>query len=156
MTIDELFTALWADYMRMTPQAEKIHRLLGARGERVLNDHVALRTFDSAGGLAALAAPFEAVGYVCAPDRYRFADKKLNARYWYHPDLAAPYVKDLRTTDICCGAWCLLRPARRGLKQTNECQAGREHGYARDCHLFRGYREDGLMSSVRPKARYPR
>ncbi|HEX7703443.1 MAG TPA: hypothetical protein VF403_22035, partial [Kofleriaceae bacterium] len=89
MTLAELFDALWSDYVRMTPQAEHIHRLLGTRGEKVHNDHVALRTYDSAGGLAALAAPFEAVGYV-AKDRYRFDDKKLLARYWQHPDAALP------------------------------------------------------------------
>ncbi|MFT3692508.1 MAG: DUF1338 domain-containing protein [Kofleriaceae bacterium] len=106
MKIDEILTALWADYVSLTPQADKIHALLAARGEAIVNDHVALRTFDCAGGLAALAAPFEAVGYVCAADRYRFADKKLNARYWKHPDPARPklFISELCTRELSTGA----------------------------------------------------
>lgn len=105
MTLAELFDALWSDYVRMTPQAEHIHRLFGTRGEKVHNDHVALRTYDSAGGLAALAAPFEAVGYV-AKDRYRFDDKKLLARYWQHPDAALPklFISELCVAELSASA----------------------------------------------------
>lgn len=106
MKIDELFTALWADYVAMTPQADRIHALLAARGETIVNDHVALRTFDCAGGLRALAAPFETAGYVCADDRYRFDDKKLNARYWRHPDPARPkvFISELCTRELSSSA----------------------------------------------------
>jgi hypothetical protein len=86
LTIDQLFDALWADYVALTPQAERIHALLGDRGEVVRNDHVALRTYALPGiGIAALARPFEAVGYE-PRESYRFDDKKLRARYWQHPD----------------------------------------------------------------------
>ena len=93
MTVDGLLSALWADYVATTPQAERIHKLLAERGETVLNDHVALRTFGLPGiGIAALARPFEALGWVVQPDHYRFDDKKLVARYWQHPDPALPKV----------------------------------------------------------------
>jgi hypothetical protein len=93
VTVDDLLDALWRDYVAATPQAERIHRLLGERGERVQNDHVALRTYGLSGiGIAALARPFEALGWREQPDRYRFADKKLVARYWRHPDPAQPKV----------------------------------------------------------------
>jgi hypothetical protein len=99
MTLAEIFAALWADYVATTPQAERIQRLFAARGERVHNDHVAFRTFShvpggaagSALGLAAIAAPFERLGYV-ERDRYRFEDKKLNAKYWQHPDQGLPKI----------------------------------------------------------------
>src|SRR3954451_14619051 len=92
-TTTELLAALWNDYVATTPQAERIHRLLASRGEEVLNDHVALRTFGVPGiGIAALARPFEALGWVEQADRYRFSDKKLVARYWRHPDPALPKV----------------------------------------------------------------
>ena len=45
MTTAELLDALWRDYVATTPQAARIHQLLGERGELVRNDHVALRTF---------------------------------------------------------------------------------------------------------------
>ncbi|CAN5389792.1 DUF1338 domain-containing protein [soil metagenome] len=99
MTLAEIFAALWADYVATTPQAERIQRLFAARGERVQNDHIAFRTFsrlagaavDSGLGLAALAAPFEKLGYL-ERDRYRFEDKKLVAKYWSHPDQSLPKI----------------------------------------------------------------
>jgi len=87
-----LLDALWRDYVASTPQAEAIHTLLSSRGEIIVNDHVALRTYGAPGvGIAALAAPFEAHGWV-AKDHYRFDDKHLVARYWKHPDPGLPKV----------------------------------------------------------------
>jgi 2-oxoadipate dioxygenase/decarboxylase-like protein len=95
VTAGELLAALWADYVKMTPQAERIHTLLAARGERVVNDHVALRTFGLPGiGIDALAKPFEAVGYE-PRDRYRFDDKKLVARYWQLPGAPKLFISEL-------------------------------------------------------------
>lgn len=92
VTTAELLAALWTDYVASTPQAERIHRLLEARGDRIRNDHVALRTYGAPGiQLADLARGFEALGWV-ARDSYRFADKHLNARYWQHPDPELPKV----------------------------------------------------------------
>jgi len=105
--IDELLAALWADYVATTPQAEKIHRLLAERGEAVKNDHVALRTFNLPGiGMAQLAKPFEAAGWELQPDRYRFEDKKLVARYWKHADPALPkvFISELCVEELSAGA----------------------------------------------------
>ena len=107
MTVAELLDALWRDYVASTPQAERIHRLLAERGEVVLNDHVALRTFALPGiGVAALARPFEALGWQLQPDRYRFDDKKLVARYWRHPDPALPkvFISELCVAELSAGA----------------------------------------------------
>jgi hypothetical protein len=100
VTIAELLDALWRDYVATTPQAERIHALLAARGERVQNDHVALRTFGVPGiGIDALARPFEALGWQ-GRERYRFDDKKLVARYWQHPDRSLPKVF---VSELCVG-----------------------------------------------------
>ncbi len=109
-TIAEVFAALWADYVATTPQAERIQRLFAARGERVQNDHVAFRTFDVAGlGLAAIAAPFEQLGYV-ERDRYRFEDKKLVAKYWQHPDETLPkiFVSELCVAELSPATQAIL------------------------------------------------
>jgi 2-oxoadipate dioxygenase/decarboxylase-like protein len=106
-SIDELLAALWADYTRSTPQAARIHALLAARGETVRNDHVALRTFDNVSvgvggiGIAALAAPFEALGWQ-PRDRYDLRDKHLRAAYWQHPDPALPkvFISELRVGEL--------------------------------------------------------
>jgi Domain of unknown function (DUF1338) len=98
VTTSELLDALWRDYTRSTPQAERIHRLLVDRGEIVHNDHVALRTYDSAGiGIAALAKPFEACGWR-AKEHYRFEEKHLRARYWQHDD---PNLPKIFISELC-------------------------------------------------------
>jgi len=92
VTTAELLDALWRDYIASTPQAERIHTLLAARGEMIKNDHVALRTYGvPAIGIAALARSFEALGWQ-PRDTYRFDEKHLRARYWQHPDRALPKV----------------------------------------------------------------
>ena len=106
MTVGELLDALWRDYVATTPQAERIQRLLRARGEVVLNDHVALRTFQLPGiGIDALARPFEALGWQLQDDRYRFEDKKLVARYWRHADPALPkvFISELCVEELSAG-----------------------------------------------------
>ncbi len=106
MTIDELMDALWRDYVATTPQALRIHRLLGERGEHVRNDHIALRTYGLPGiGITELARPFEALGWV-ARDHYRFEDKKLRARYWQHPDPSLPkvFISELIVAELSAAA----------------------------------------------------
>jgi hypothetical protein len=101
--VGELLDALWRDYVASTPQAERIHRLLAERGERVRNDHIALRTYALPGiGMTALATPFELAGWHEQPDHYEFADKKLDARYWQHPDPALPkvFISELRVSEL--------------------------------------------------------
>jgi hypothetical protein len=107
VTVEALLDALWRDYVATTPQAERIQRLLAARGERVQNDHVALRTFDLPGiGIAALARPFEALGWRLAPDRYRFDDKKAVASYWRHdnPVLPKVFISELCVSELSAAA----------------------------------------------------
>ena len=100
ISTDELFAALWRDYVASTPQALRIHHLLGERGEQVRNDHVALRTYAVPGlGIAALARPFEVRGWQ-RRDRYRFDDKHLDAAYWQHPDRTLPKVF---ISELCVG-----------------------------------------------------
>jgi len=116
VTPQELIAACWRDYVAMTPQAERIHRLLGERGEVIQNDHVALRTFGRPRiespvsiDIAALAAPFVAAGWREQADRYRFDDKKLLARYFRHPDPALPKVF---VSELCIDE---LSPAARAI-----------------------------------------
>jgi hypothetical protein len=102
VTPDELLAELWRDYVALAPQAARIHALLEARGEQVRNDHVALRTFGLPRiDVTALATTFELCGWI-ERDRYRFADKKLDARYWQHPDPELPkvFISELCMADI--------------------------------------------------------
>jgi hypothetical protein len=90
--IERLLAALWDDYVAMTPQAQRVHALLAARGDDIINDHIALRTFAlDPVRLDVLARPFVACGYV-GEDRYVFPEKKLVARHFRHPDSRLPKV----------------------------------------------------------------
>lgn len=102
----EYLDALWGDYTAITPQAARIHALFAARGETIVNDHVALRTYGRAGiGLDAVARPFLARGWE-ARDDYRFADKHLRARYFQHPDATLPkvFVSELVVEELSADA----------------------------------------------------
>ncbi|KJY84219.1 succinyldiaminopimelate aminotransferase [Vibrio galatheae] len=92
MTPDVLFQHLWNDYIqRLCPSAEKVHQLL-KEDEALINDHIALRTFNVEPlGIATLAQPFLDVGYQPCGD-YVFESKKLVAKHYEHPDPKQPKV----------------------------------------------------------------
>ncbi|NTS78873.1 DUF1338 domain-containing protein [Catenovulum sp. SM1970] len=91
-SVDALFTGLWQDFCQHAPSAEKIHALLASKNEAIVNDHIALRTFNlSPIGLDTLAAHFLHLGYQ-AKGEYHFKTKKLYARHFEHPDPLQPKV----------------------------------------------------------------
>ncbi|MGY5614314.1 2-oxoadipate dioxygenase/decarboxylase family protein [Vibrio brasiliensis] len=92
MTPDVLFQQLWNDYIqRLCPSAEKVHQLL-QEDEALINDHIALRTFNVEPlGIATLAQPFLDAGYKPCGD-YVFESKKLAAKHFEHPDPKQPKV----------------------------------------------------------------
>ncbi|GGE55887.1 DUF1338 domain-containing protein [Streptosporangium jomthongense] len=101
-----LFEKLWHNYQGVTPSAAQIHRILGAEeGHTIINDHIALRTFNLAPvGLDALAEHFLALGYREGGE-YHFKGKKLYARHYEHDDPDAPrvFISEL-LTEQCSAA----------------------------------------------------
>lgn len=93
MSKDELFAALWEKYTGMTPSAKQIHQIFEERGETVLNDHIAIRTFnDPRVNIEVLAAPFKKLGYI-EKGEYEFKEKKLFAHHYELPgDKNAPKI----------------------------------------------------------------
>lgn len=86
MNKDQLFEALWDKYTQMTPSAGQIHQIFEERGESVLNDHIAIRTFnDPRVNIEVLAAPLKKLGYVEKGD-YEFKEKKLFAHHYEHSE----------------------------------------------------------------------
>ncbi len=105
-TSGEYLDALWRDYTAITPQAARIHALFAARGETIVNDHVALRTYARPGiGLDALARPFLSRGWEPRDD-YRFRDKHLRARYFQHADRTLPkvFISELLVEELSAAA----------------------------------------------------
>lgn len=81
-----LFTNLWNQYVNLNPAVAKIHALFSEREPEVINDHIALRTFQHPKvGLDKVAKAFEDAGYQrCG--QYTFVEKKLNAIHLAHKD----------------------------------------------------------------------
>ncbi|WP_456296574.1 DUF1338 domain-containing protein [Vibrio sp. AK197] len=92
MTPCALFDCLWQDYIkRLCPSAQRVHQLL-EEDQALINDHIALRTFNLASlGLATLAKPFLELGYREGGD-YVFESKKLVAKHFEHDDPSLPKV----------------------------------------------------------------
>lgn len=99
----QLFDRLWAGYTLQNPEALSIFNLFVKKGETVVNDHIAFRTFnDRRINIDILAKPFMAAGYLYK-DSYKFVDKHLSARHYEHPDLSdAPrvFISELITEDF--------------------------------------------------------
>ena len=91
-TLQDLLDFFWNDYSKITPDAPKIHDLLKDRGENIVNDHIAFRTFNLAPiGVESLGATFIERGYSVSGE-YHFEQKKLRALSYAHPDPSLPHV----------------------------------------------------------------
>jgi hypothetical protein len=89
----DFLSQAWTRYIRLTPDAAVIHRLFENRGERIINDHVAFRTFDVPGlGRLELGRIFEEWGWQRCADDLEFPEKKLKASYWLPPEPGLPKV----------------------------------------------------------------
>jgi len=85
MTTNEIFTKLWEAYSSQNPSAGEIHHLFQEKGKRVVNDHVAFRTYDDPRvSIDVLARPFINLGYK-AMKTYHFKEKKLRAIHYELP-----------------------------------------------------------------------
>lgn len=90
--LQNLLARMWTDYTQLNPAAKKIFDLFTQEGERVLNDHVAYRTFKHPRlGIKSLAQHIEKYGYV-AKGEYIFKEKKLYAQHFEHPNKELPKI----------------------------------------------------------------
>jgi hypothetical protein len=89
----KIFDRLWADYTSRNPEVKKIYDLFVAEGERVLNDHIAFRTFNDARvNIEVFSKPFIDAGFEYRGE-YTFEEKHLYARHYEHKTFAdAPRV----------------------------------------------------------------
>ena len=90
--IESLLRAMWTDYSSQNPQAKQIYDLFVSKGNKVINDHIALRTYnDPRVGVDALSQSFLASGYI-EKGEYQFEEKKLFAMHFEHPNPLMPKV----------------------------------------------------------------
>lgn len=92
MDTHTFFELLWQDYITITPQANAIQQLLLQTNSKVINDHVAFRTFgDTPIDCQSLQPLLVAMGYQLQ-DSYPFADKHLQASSYIHADSTVPKI----------------------------------------------------------------
>lgn len=103
MKLDQIFQRLWNTYTAQNPAVQQVYDLFVSEGERVVNDHIAFRTFDDPRvNIDVLAKPFLANGYK-EKGKYEFKEKKLFARHYEHPtDKEAPrvFISELLTANF--------------------------------------------------------
>jgi hypothetical protein len=127
LDIDEFFRRLWQDYVAVTPQAQRIHELFTTSGERVVNDHVAFRTFDHPGiDIHALEPALLELGYRRL-EPYTFTEKKLRAWSYRHPDADQPkiFFSELDTAALSSTAQRIISTLTRQLDLPHD--AGPDH-----------------------------
>lgn len=92
MNLEALLEKMWIDYCELNPAAKRIHDIFTAEGETVLNDHIALRTFNHPRlGIDSLANHFKKYGYI-EKGEYTFVEKKLYAKHYEHPNENMPKI----------------------------------------------------------------
>jgi hypothetical protein len=100
--LSDLLQAMWKDYVDLNPAAGRIYQLLSQQGEVVLNDHIALRTFNHPRlGLESMATTFKKLGYTEKKD-YFFKEKKLYAKHYEHSEESFPkiFISELETEKL--------------------------------------------------------
>ena len=110
-SLKTLLNQLWTDYSQINSQAFRIHELLKGRGEKILNDHVAFRTFESAAlGMREMGKIFVQLGYQ-EMGQYDFPEKKLNAVHYEHEDETQPkiFISELRVNELSAHTQVLIK-----------------------------------------------
>jgi len=93
MRIETVLENMWQDYLLLNPEAQRVVDTLLSEGESIVNDHIALRTFNVGSvALDECAKPFLAMGYE-EKDTYFFDAKKLRAKHYeYAADPSIPKI----------------------------------------------------------------
>ena len=92
----ELLDRLWNRYIKRVSYANKYVELVTQKGGTVVNDHIALRTFNThtgeqPGGIRAIKHILNCLEYKPV-EKYNFSKKKLNAVHFEHPDEKFPKI----------------------------------------------------------------
>ena len=117
--LDAFFTKLWQQYSVISPQAVDIHQLFERRGEELVNDHVAFRTFaDSHVGIDILEDEVLALGYRHL-DSYQFDVKKLDARCYVHNNSPTKiFISELRWQSLSDASQVIIQDIIEQTKAT--------------------------------------
>ena len=101
MEAKKIFEKLWSIYTEENPEVLKVYELFKSKGENIVNDHIAFRTFnDPRIDIEVLAKPFTKAGYK-EKGQYRFPDKHLIAKHYESETLNARiFISQLKLDDF--------------------------------------------------------
>lgn len=111
LKLEQILENMWADYISFNPQAQRVYETLTQKGEVILNDHIALRTFNlSPLGLEGLASYFKSQGYQ-EKGEYHFEQKKLFAKHYEHPNSHLPkiFISELLVDQMSAETQAILK-----------------------------------------------
>jgi hypothetical protein len=101
-TLPQMLDLLWQDYVTTNPPAKSIYDLFTSKGEKVINDHIAFRTFDHPRiNVDVIGSVFLHLGYE-EKGEYHFEKKKLYAKHFEHPEREMPliFISQLKTAEF--------------------------------------------------------
>ena len=91
-TLPKLLDLLWQDYIQTNPPAQQIYNLFEEKEGKVVNDHVAFRTYNHPSiDVDRIGKVFVDLGYKEKND-YHFKKKKLYAKHYEHHDHSLPLI----------------------------------------------------------------
>ena len=103
MKIDVLLNHMWETYTSLNPHIKEVLDLIESKeSSKIINDHIALRTFSHKKvNKNKLAEFFINSGYNFVEDLH-FEQKKLDASYYVHPNNKLPriFISELRIQDF--------------------------------------------------------
>jgi hypothetical protein len=116
-----LLDALWTQYKLRVGYAREYEKMVEARGGRVINDHIAFRTFNcdtgkQPAGVEAIARVFVPLGYE-RKDKYLFEDKHLTAWHYEHktnPDNPKLFISQLEVDKLAPAVVAMIKDSVKG------------------------------------------
>ncbi|MCW8880137.1 MAG: DUF1338 domain-containing protein [Kangiellaceae bacterium] len=107
-SIEQIFENMWQDYLALNPDALKIFELFSKK-DKVVNDHVAFRTFGLPGlRVEDIAQPLLEAGYKEVQE-YDFEKKKLRAKHYAHPTMPLVFISELKVEEFSREAQILIK-----------------------------------------------
>lgn len=108
LPIETIFENMWQDYLALNPDALKIFELFSQK-DKVVNDHVAFRTFGLPGlRVEDIAQPLIDAGYQ-EVEEYDFEKKKLRAKHYAHPTMPLVFISELKVEEFSREAQILIK-----------------------------------------------
>jgi hypothetical protein len=103
MITEQIFMRLWEDYTLQNPEVKKVYELFVSEDEKIVNDHIAFRTFDDPRiNIDVISDVFLKSGYE-EKGQYVFEKKHLFAKHFEHKaekGLPRVFISELKTKDF--------------------------------------------------------